>query len=270
MTNGRPAPPPDLEYKAYADENDLPIIMDLVASELSEPYSIFTYRYFIASWPGLCWMAYSGGKCVGAIVCKLDDHRGVFRGYIAMLVVTKVRARGCHPQWWLARCSASRARPCGGMPSSLTRSRHRGRRATRAQAFRKYGIGTELVKRSLNVMRDAGADECVLEAEVTNRGALALYQQLGFIRDKFLIRYYLNGVDAFRLKLLLPQDTVDAKRAELPEEQRKRIGACSRSKQGRHAGAGAPRQRRRPRATLARASSAECVCECVCVWGGGD
>ena len=266
MTNGRPAPPPDLEYKAYADENDLPIIMDLVASELSEPYSIFTYRYFIASWPGLCWMAYSGGKCVGAIVCKLDDHRGVFRGYIAMLVVTKVRARGCHPQWWLARCSASRARPCGGMPSSLTRSRHRGRRAARAQAFRKYGIGTELVKRSLNVMREAGADECVLEAEVTNRGALALYQQLGFIRDKFLIRYYLNGVDAFRLKLLLPQDTVDAKRAELPEEQRKRIGACSRCKQGRHAGAGGPRQRRRPRVTLARASSAECVC----VWGGED
>ena len=27
---------------------------------------------------------------------------------------------------------------------------------------------------------------------------------MGFIRDKRLSRYYLNGVDAYRLKLLLP------------------------------------------------------------------
>lgn len=44
-----------------------------------------------------------------------------------------------------------------------------------------------------------------LEAEVTNKGALALYGRLGFIRAKRLFRYYLNGVDAFRLKLLLPR-----------------------------------------------------------------
>lgn len=43
-----------------------------------------------------------------------------------------------------------------------------------------------------------------LEAEVTNKGALALYGRLGFIRAKRLFRYYLNGVDAFRLKLLFP------------------------------------------------------------------
>lgn len=44
-----------------------------------------------------------------------------------------------------------------------------------------------------------------LEAEVTNKGALALYGRLGFIRAKRLFRYYLNGVDAFRLKLLFPK-----------------------------------------------------------------
>ena len=32
-----------------------------------------------------------------------------------------------------------------------------------------------------------------------------LYEKLGFLRDKRLQRYYLNGVDAFRLKLLIPQ-----------------------------------------------------------------
>lgn len=41
----------------------------------------------------------------------------------------------------------------------------------------------------------------ILETEFTNLGALGLYQRLGFIKDKRLYRYYLNGVDAFRLKL---------------------------------------------------------------------
>ena len=37
-------------------------------------------------------------------------------------------------------------------------------------------------------MAAAKADEVVLEAEVTNRGALALYRNLGFLRDKRLLR----------------------------------------------------------------------------------
>ncbi|EJW82615.1 N-acetyltransferase 12, partial [Wuchereria bancrofti] len=43
----------------------------------------------------------------------------------------------------------------------------------------------------------------VLETEVTNSDALRLYSNLGFIREKRLFRYYLNGVDAYRLKLFL-------------------------------------------------------------------
>lgn len=49
-----------------------------------------------------------------------------------------------------------------------------------------------------------------LEAEVTNKGALALYGRLGFIRAKRLFRYYLNGVDAFRLKLLFPRSELSS------------------------------------------------------------
>lgn len=48
-----------------------------------------------------------------------------------------------------------------------------------------------------------GADEVVLETEITNEPALRLYENLGFVRDKRLFRYYLNGVDALRLKLWL-------------------------------------------------------------------
>jgi peptide alpha-N-acetyltransferase len=43
----------------------------------------------------------------------------------------------------------------------------------------------------------------VLETEVTNRAALSLYERLDFVRDKHLQSYYMNGVDAYRLKLFL-------------------------------------------------------------------
>jgi len=151
----------ELEYVSYGGEHHLPLIMRLVDEELSEPYSIFTYRYFVYLWPQLSFLAFHRGKCVGTIVCKMGEHRSTFRGYIAMLVVLK--------------------------------------------PYRGRGIATELVTRSIKVMMESGCEEVTLEAEVTNKGALALYGRLGFIRAKRLFRYYLNGVDAFRLKLLFPR-----------------------------------------------------------------
>lgn len=41
----------------------------------------------------------------------------------------------------------------------------------------------------------------MLETEVVNKGALKLYDNLGFTRVKILPKYYLNGGDAIRLKL---------------------------------------------------------------------
>ncbi len=46
-----------------------------------------------------------------------------------------------------------------------------------------------------------GAAEVVLEAEASNVSALSLYTKLGFVKETRLPRYYLNGSDAFRLKL---------------------------------------------------------------------
>ncbi|XWS43943.1 hypothetical protein CRYUN_Cryun15aG0001800 [Craigia yunnanensis] len=64
---------------------------------------------------------------------------------------------------------------------------------------------SELVTWSIRMMMESGCEEVTLEAEVTNIGALALYGRLGFIRAKWLFHYYLNGVDAFRSKLLFPR-----------------------------------------------------------------
>lgn len=63
--------------------------MRLIQTELSEPYSIYTYRYFIYNWPKLCFLASYKNEYVGAIVCKLDMHINSKRGYIAMLAVKK-------------------------------------------------------------------------------------------------------------------------------------------------------------------------------------
>lgn len=69
--------------------------------------------------------------------------------------------------------------------------------------YRKKRIGSKLVELAIEEMIRGDADEVVLETEVTNKPALQLYEKLGFVRDKRLFRYYLNGVDALRLKLWL-------------------------------------------------------------------
>jgi peptide alpha-N-acetyltransferase len=82
-----PAADTPLEYVQYTSEAQMPHITGLIEKDLSEPYSIFTYRYFINNWPNLCFLCMSGAECVGVIVCKADEHRGAYRGYIAMLAV---------------------------------------------------------------------------------------------------------------------------------------------------------------------------------------
>ena len=82
--------PPGVTYEQYESELQMPDIVRLMKSSLSEPYSIYTYRYFIHNWPRLCKLAKCDNKYVGAIVCKLEMHHfNTRRGYIAMLAVDK-------------------------------------------------------------------------------------------------------------------------------------------------------------------------------------
>ncbi len=41
---------PQIIYRQYTGEADLPHIMALVQNELSEPYVIYTFRYFLHQW----------------------------------------------------------------------------------------------------------------------------------------------------------------------------------------------------------------------------
>lgn len=47
---------PPVEYVQYESELQMPMIMKLIQKDLSEPYSIYTYRYFIHNWPKLCFL----------------------------------------------------------------------------------------------------------------------------------------------------------------------------------------------------------------------
>ena len=46
----------DIQYVSYESELQMPDIMRLIQKDLSEPYSIYTYRYFIHNWPKLCFL----------------------------------------------------------------------------------------------------------------------------------------------------------------------------------------------------------------------
>lgn len=45
-----------IQYVQYESELQMPMIVKLIQKDLSEPYSIYTYRYFIHNWPKLCFL----------------------------------------------------------------------------------------------------------------------------------------------------------------------------------------------------------------------
>ena len=181
-----------IQYSHALEHQYLPEIRSLISKDLSEPYSIYVYRYFLCNWPELCFMVSprivvntqapyidciafinpeqaldaNDSALIGVVVCRLGSHDPhsamsptTFRGYIAMLAVVES---------------------------------HRGK-----------GIATSLVLEAISAMQRQGADEVVLETEDTNLSAMRLYQRLGFLRSKKLHRYYLNGNSAYRLILPL-------------------------------------------------------------------
>jgi peptide alpha-N-acetyltransferase len=132
--SGRPEKNPlgeneEIEYVDYTDESMLDEIQILVSKDLSEPYSVFTYRYFVHNWPKLCVCVYLKNKAtkerkmIGTLVCKADNEYGFLAGYIAMLTVD--------------------------------------------QGFRHFGIGSKLVNMGLERMVDQGCIEVILETEVS-------------------------------------------------------------------------------------------------------
>lgn len=45
-----------IQYETGKEEEYLPAIRQLIGKDLSEPYSIYVYRYFLYQWGDLCFM----------------------------------------------------------------------------------------------------------------------------------------------------------------------------------------------------------------------
>lgn len=123
-----PTPCDDVLYVDYTDESWLDDIRVLVAKDLSEPYSIFTYRYFLHNWPKLCVCVFAKtetgerGEMIGTLLCKAEQEYKCYRGYIAMLTVN--------------------------------------------DTYRGKGIGQKLAMIGIDRMVEMGCEEIVLETEV--------------------------------------------------------------------------------------------------------
>ena len=76
------------------------------------------------------------------------------------------------------------------------------------EAMKEHGVEEvspfQILARCFRSFSDFASSQVVLETEYDNAAALSLYESLGFIREKRLYRFYMNGKDAFRLILALP------------------------------------------------------------------
>ena len=84
----------DFEFVSYTDESMLPDIQRLVSADLSEPYSVFVYRYFLHQWPQLCICVYNldsstkhRKEMIAVIVCKAEDEGGKLKFVACFLKV---------------------------------------------------------------------------------------------------------------------------------------------------------------------------------------
>jgi peptide alpha-N-acetyltransferase len=112
-----------LRYQKYEKEEQLPEMIELIEKDLSEPYSVYTYRYFLLNFPDLSYLVFDNDRCVGVIISKIDEHRNKKRGYIGMLAVDS--------------------------------------------EYRGLGIGSQLVKLSLEAMIKATATEVCCNSELS-------------------------------------------------------------------------------------------------------
>jgi len=183
-TNNKDISIPGIKFTNYEDERQLEAVMRLVSKDLSEPYSIFTYRYFLMRFPELCILAVpeEGGEPVGCVVCKIDTSDGDGVTEVPQQAVVGVGEDGADSQ---------EEALSGYMGMLAVETDRRG-----------SGIGTALATLAIRRMRDMGCSSVTLETEVTNDAAIRLYEdRLGFVREELLVRYYLNWGDAYRLRL---------------------------------------------------------------------
>lgn len=131
----------------YKDESRLEDVDRLVACDLSEPYSIFTYRYFLNRFPDLCILAFdqASGEVCGCVVGKIDSEEAAPD---AMVEATDKNETN--------NISSSKDK------TAIVQTGYIGMLAV-SKSHRRKGIGKDLVRRVLQRMKDRGCESVTLE-----------------------------------------------------------------------------------------------------------
>ena len=191
-------------------------------------HKVFTYRYFLHRWPQLCILAVptnddnnnnEGSTAtkkrspIGCVVCKIDiendngdpvddnyqenEEGGAKSSIYGGSAINNLELKDD------ACIQSNITQKLPPLPNGKVYSGYIGMLAVEKK-HRRSGIGTVLVQRVIHRMQQLGCQSIRLETEVTNKGAVNLYEnRLGFIREELLIKYYLNWNDAYRLRLWL-------------------------------------------------------------------
>lgn len=69
--------------------------------------------------------------------------------------------------------------------------------------FRRKGLGRTLLEMAERRLKSNGATRVVLEASVSNRGALRFYEEMKYSPTRLLVRYYPDGTDAWLMEKIL-------------------------------------------------------------------
>ncbi len=150
----------------HCGPEDIPNVINVNMATLPEHYSDYFYYDILKDFPNTFLLAEGGGKVVGYIMCRIEYG----------LSMTK--------RFGLAKK--------GHIISIAV-----------LEEFRSQGIGSALIKEALEEVRKSSGKECYLEVRTTNKGAIELYEKLGFKISSTLHGYYKDGESAYTMAMPL-------------------------------------------------------------------
>jgi ribosomal-protein-alanine N-acetyltransferase len=165
----------DTESKPYnirkCTFEDLESVKEVNEAELPEDYPFFFYKSILDNYPD------------SFLVACLKDNPNQIIGYV---------------MWRIERTPAKdslRFISNGHLVSIAV-----------SKAYRRLGIATELLKRSMPEIKKFHITEYVLEVRISNHGAINLYQNFNFNSEGIRKKYYRDGENAYYMVLKVTED----------------------------------------------------------------
>jgi len=142
------------------DLADLISVMEINMKTLPEHYSDYFYESLLSELPEAFLVAEISGTAVGYIMCKTEYGFSNFKklGFVKKGHIVSVAV---------------------------------------LENYRNRGIGKALTNEAINGIKLKKCDELYLEARCSNKEAVAMYENLGFVIKQRLKAYYRDGEDAY-------------------------------------------------------------------------